>query len=48
MSTSTIVHKMADRAGAAITEIEGSHAVMVSQPQAVTDVIMEALRGVAR
>ena len=34
---------MAERAGATITEVEGSHVIMVSQPQAVTDVIVEAL-----
>ncbi len=28
---------MAQRAGAAITEVEGSHVIMISQPQAVTD-----------
>jgi hypothetical protein len=33
---------MAKRAGATITEVEGSHVVMVSQPQAVTDVILDA------
>ena len=34
---------MAERAGAKITELEGSHVIMISQPQAVTDVILEAL-----
>jgi hypothetical protein len=34
---------MAERAGATITEIEGSHVIMISQPDAVTDVILEAL-----
>jgi hypothetical protein len=34
---------MAERAGADITEIEGSHVIMVSQPQAVTEVIEAAL-----
>ena len=34
---------MAERAGATITELEGSHVIMISQPQAVTDVILEAL-----
>jgi hypothetical protein len=37
---------MAQRAGAKITEIEGSHVIMISQPQAVTDVILEALETV--
>lgn len=38
-----VVRSMAQRAGAAITEVEGSHVIMVSQPQAVTDVILEAV-----
>jgi pimeloyl-ACP methyl ester carboxylesterase len=38
-----IARSMAERAGATITEVEGSHVIMVSKPQAVTDVIMEAL-----
>jgi hypothetical protein len=38
-----VVRSMAQRAGAAITEVEGSHVVMISQPDAVTDVILEAL-----
>lgn len=38
-----VVRFMAQRAGAAITEVEGSHAIMISQPQAVTDVIMIAV-----
>jgi pimeloyl-ACP methyl ester carboxylesterase len=37
-----IVRSMAERAGAKITELRGSHAIMVSQPKAVTDVIVEA------
>ena len=37
---------MAERAGATITEVEGSHAIMVSQPQAVTDVILQAVDAV--
>jgi pimeloyl-ACP methyl ester carboxylesterase len=41
-----LVRSMAERAGATITELEGSHVIMVSQPQAVTDVIMEALAAV--
>ena len=35
------------RAGAGITEVEGSHVIMISQPQAVTDVIVTAARAVA-
>jgi pimeloyl-ACP methyl ester carboxylesterase len=38
-----VVRSMADRAGAKITEVEGSHVIMISQPQAVTDVILEAV-----
>ena len=43
-----LVRTMARRAGADITEIESSHVVMVSQPQAVTDVILRAAEAVAR
>jgi hypothetical protein len=42
-----LVRSMAERAGATITEVDASHVVMVSQPQAVTDVILEALKAVA-
>ncbi len=38
-----LARSMAERAGATITEVEGSHVIMISQPQAVTDVIVEAL-----
>ena len=41
-----VVRSMAERAGATITEIEGSHVIMISQPQAVTDVILKALAAV--
>jgi hypothetical protein len=34
---SDVVRSMAQRAGADVVEVEGSHVVMVSQPQAVTD-----------
>jgi pimeloyl-ACP methyl ester carboxylesterase len=37
-----VVRSMAERAGASITEVEGSHVIMVSQPEAVTEVILEA------
>lgn len=40
-----VTRSMAERAGATITEVEGSHAIMVSRPQAVTDVILEAAVG---
>ena len=38
-----VVRSMAKRAGAKITEVEGSHVIMVSQPQAVADVILNAV-----
>jgi pimeloyl-ACP methyl ester carboxylesterase len=38
-----VTRSMAERAGARITELEGSHVIMVSQPEAVAGVIMEAL-----
>ena len=39
---SDVVRSMAERAGAEITEAEGSHVIMMSQPQAVADVILTA------
>jgi pimeloyl-ACP methyl ester carboxylesterase len=44
---SDVVRSMAQRAGARITEIEGSHVIMISQPDAVTEVILTALRSVS-
>jgi len=41
-----VVRSMAERAGATITEVEGSHVIMISQPDAVADVIMNALAAV--
>lgn len=38
-----LVRSMAERAGATITEVEGSHLIMISQADAVADVIMTAL-----
>jgi pimeloyl-ACP methyl ester carboxylesterase len=38
-----ITRSMAERAGAEIVEVEGSHVIMISQPQAVTDQILKAL-----
>jgi len=32
-----VVRSMAERAGATVTELDGSHVIMVSQPEAVTD-----------
>jgi pimeloyl-ACP methyl ester carboxylesterase len=42
-----VVRSMAQRAGAKITEVDGSHVIMISQPQAVTEVILEAVTAVA-
>jgi pimeloyl-ACP methyl ester carboxylesterase len=44
---SDVVRSMAQRADATITEIEGSHVIMISQPDAVTDVILTARRAVS-
>jgi hypothetical protein len=41
-----VTRSMAQRAGATITEVDGSHVIMVSQPQAVTDVILETVASV--
>jgi pimeloyl-ACP methyl ester carboxylesterase len=38
---------MAERAGATITEVEASHAMMISQPQVVADVILAAVAAVS-
>jgi pimeloyl-ACP methyl ester carboxylesterase len=40
------VRSMAERAGATITEAEGSHVIMISQPEIVTEVILTALAAV--
>jgi pimeloyl-ACP methyl ester carboxylesterase len=42
-----VVRQMAQRAGATITEIEGSHVIMISQPDKVTDVILTAYKAVS-
>jgi pimeloyl-ACP methyl ester carboxylesterase len=42
-----VVRSQAQRAGADIAEVEGSHVIMISQPQAVTDHILKAARAVA-
>jgi len=34
---------MAKRAGAEITEVDGSHVIMISHPRAVTDAIKAAI-----
>ncbi len=41
-----VIRSMAKRAGAEITEVEGSHVIMISQPDAVTDVILKAIAAV--
>jgi pimeloyl-ACP methyl ester carboxylesterase len=41
-----VVRTMAARAGADIVEVEASHVVMISQPKAVTDVILRAIASV--
>jgi pimeloyl-ACP methyl ester carboxylesterase len=38
-----VVRSMAERAGATITEVAGSHVIMISRPDVVTDVIMQAV-----
>jgi len=45
---SDVIRSMAERAGATITEAEGSHVIMVSQPEAVADVILTAAASVDR
>jgi hypothetical protein len=44
---SDVIRSMAKRAGATITEVEGSHVIMISQPQVVTDVILSAVAAVS-
>ena len=41
-----VIRSMAERAGSHITEVAGSHVIMISQPQAVADVVLEAIRAV--
>jgi pimeloyl-ACP methyl ester carboxylesterase len=41
-----VVRSMAERAGATITEVEGSHVIMVSRPDVVADVIRTAAAAV--
>ena len=40
-----VILAMAKRAGADITKVDGSHLIMVSRPDVVTDVILKAIRG---
>ena len=42
-----VVRSMAQRAGAQIVELEGSHVIMISRPDAVADVIVAALETVS-
>jgi pimeloyl-ACP methyl ester carboxylesterase len=41
-----VIRSMAQRAQATITEVEGSHVIMISQPQTVADVILTAVAAV--
>jgi hypothetical protein len=43
-----VVRSMAERAGARITEAEGSHVIMVSKPDVVAEVILTAAAVVGR
>ena len=43
-----VTRSMAERAGATITEADGSHVIMVSQPETVAEVIMTAAAAVDR
>jgi hypothetical protein len=42
-----MLRSMAERIGARITEVQASHAVFLTQPGVVADVIDQAARGVA-
>ena len=44
---SDVIRSQAQRADADIVEVEGSHVIMISQPQAVTDHILKAARAAA-
>jgi pimeloyl-ACP methyl ester carboxylesterase len=44
---SDVLLSMAKRANAEILELEGSHVIMISQPAAVTDVVLKALKAVS-
>jgi len=43
-----VIRSMAERAGATITEAEGSHVIMISRPDVVADVIKTAAATVSR
>jgi len=38
-----VVRAHAERAGAAITEVDGSHVIMISKPDVVAEVIQSAI-----
>ncbi len=42
-----MLHSMAKRIGARITEVDASHALFMTQPKVLSDVIEEAARGTA-
>ena len=42
-----VIRSMAERASAIITEVDGSHVILISQPQAVTEVIEAAIAQVS-
>jgi pimeloyl-ACP methyl ester carboxylesterase len=44
---SDVVRAMAQRAGADIVEVEGSHVILISQPDAVTNLILKAVHAVS-
>lgn len=41
-----VILRLAQRAGAEIVELDGSHVIMISQPRPVADVILRALKAV--
>jgi pimeloyl-ACP methyl ester carboxylesterase len=41
-----VIRSMAERAGSTVTELDGSHVIMISQPDAVAEVILKALSAV--
>src|ERR671936_1627937 len=43
-----VVRSMAERAGATMIEVEGSHVIMISQPDVVAEVILTAAAAVSR
>ena len=45
---SDVVRRMARRAGATTTEVQGSHVIVISPPEVVADVVRQALGAVSR